>query len=90
VPSPRASSDLINQLIPGDSNRSLSLEVVESAIELLPMALIEGQNLGIATKAPPELVEQLELLVAAEGLDVYRSLSHEVRFLTAAIPSPLK
>lgn len=87
--SPRASSDLVDEIVPGDPGRPLILEIVQSPVQLLLVSGRHGQDLGIAPQTLPELIEQFELFVAAQQMDVHCCLRHGAELFTRSNRLPL-
>lgn len=80
--SPRFGPDLLNGLIPRQSRCSLSLQIVESLIEVTLLFVGQRQRFRISTQRIPKLIEKFELLVLRKTLDVDGGLAHGAKYAT--------
>lgn len=77
-----ACSGLRDDLIPGQAHGALGFEIVEAPIELGPLGLAQREGVRISSERFPELIEEAELLVAAESTEVQRRVTHGSKFGT--------
>ena len=72
-------------LVPGEANGSFALQIGEPLIELGLLWIVHGESVPVTSERFPELIEQVELLLAAEPADVHRG-AHASKMARDRIP----
>jgi len=66
-----------DDLVPREPDGPVGLQLVEPSVELDLLRIAQGERARVAPERSPQLVEEIQLLIAAELIDIQCRGTHD-------------